>query len=77
MPYVTSGERIGIEKGVKQGIREGILKGIEALLEVKFGTEGLEILPEISQIQDVDILESILSGIKTKNTLEEIQAIYR
>ena len=69
MPYVTSVER--------RGIKQGILKGIEALLEVKFGTEGLEILPEISQIQDVDILESILSGIKTKNTLEEIQAIYR
>ena len=43
---------------------------------MKFGAEGLEILPEISQIQDVDVLESILSGINTKNTLEEIQAIY-
>ncbi len=72
MPYVTSGERIGIEKGVKQGI----LKGIEAVLEVKFGNEGNSLLPEISQIQDVDVLEAILNGIKTKNTLEEIRAIY-
>ena len=76
MPYVTSVERRGIQKGKEEGIREGILKGIEVLLEVKFGAEGLEILPEISQIQDVDVLESILSGINTKNTLEEIQAIY-
>lgn len=73
MPYVTSGERIGIEKGVKQGI----LEGIEALLEVKFGAEGLELLPEISQIQDVDVLRAILTGIKTKNTLQELREIYQ
>ncbi|MEO1185747.1 MAG: cytosolic protein, partial [Cyanobacteria bacterium J06636_27] len=72
MPYVTSVERRGIQKGKE----EGILKGIEALLEVKFGVEALELLPEISQIQDVDVLESILSGIKTKNTLEEIRETY-
>ena len=38
MPYVTSVERRGIQKG----IQEGILKGIEVLLEVKFGTEGID-----------------------------------
>ncbi|MEL6165479.1 MAG: hypothetical protein AAFR37_17575 [Cyanobacteria bacterium J06628_3] len=73
MPYVTSVERRGIQKGKE----EGILKGIEALLEVKFGVEALELLPEISQIQDVDVLESILTGIKAKKTLEEIREIYR
>jgi len=66
MPYVTSVE----QRGIKKGKEEGILKGIEALLEVKFGAEGLGILPEISQIQNLDILEAILTGIKTKNTLE-------
>lgn len=80
MPYVTSVEQRGIQKGkeegIQEGIREGILKGIEALLEVKFGTEGLGILPEISQIKDLEVLEAILAGIKTKNTLEEIQEIY-
>lgn len=72
MPYVTSVEQRGIQKGRQ----EGILKGIEALLEVKFGAEGNKLLPEISQIQDVDVLEAILTGIKTKNTLQEIRAIY-
>ncbi|MGB3640727.1 MAG: hypothetical protein WBA39_24595 [Rivularia sp. (in: cyanobacteria)] len=68
MPYVTSVEQ--------RGIKQGILKGIEALLEVKFGAEGNKLLPEISQIQDVDVLEAILTGIKTKNTLQEIREIY-
>lgn len=35
MPYVTSVERIGIEKGLKQGIEKGIEKGIERGVVVK------------------------------------------
>ncbi|MFQ4143452.1 hypothetical protein [Chlorogloeopsis sp. ULAP02] len=68
MPYVTSVERIGIKKGLLEGIAIG--------LELKFGSEGLTILPEISQIQDVDILRAILTSIKTVNTLEELRRIY-
>ncbi len=71
MPYVTSVEQRGIQKRKK----EGILEGIEALLEVKFGAESLELLPEIYQIQDVNLLRAILTGIKTKNTLQEIREI--
>ena len=80
MPYITSVERIGIEKGFKEGFKEGqiigFIKSISIALEIKFGAEGLEIFPEISQIQDVGVLEVILTGIKTKNTLEELRKIY-
>ncbi|MDJ0773922.1 MAG: hypothetical protein QNJ49_10940 [Mastigocoleus sp. MO_167.B18] len=72
MPYITSVERIGIEKG----IRKGLIEGIPIALEIKFGAEGLEILPEISQIKDVDVLRAVLNGIKIKNTLEELRKIY-
>jgi hypothetical protein len=44
MPYVTSLERIGIEKG--------IIKSIELLLNLKFGEEGLTLLPQIQLIHD-------------------------
>ncbi|WP_315787425.1 cytosolic protein [Fischerella sp. JS2] len=73
MPYVTSVER----KGIQKGIREGLLEGIEMGLELKFGDERLTILPEISQIQDVDVLRAILTSIKTANTLEELRRIYQ
>jgi hypothetical protein len=73
MPYVTSVERRGIQKGM----REGLLEGIEMGLELKFGSEGLTIIPEISQIQDVDVLRAILTSIKTVNTLEELRRIYQ
>jgi len=100
MPYVTSVERIGIEKGRQEGIQEGIQQGIQegiqqgiqegiqegiqqgligAIklgLELKFGSEGLEILPEITPIRDLELLETIKEGIKTANTLAELRTIY-
>jgi hypothetical protein len=67
MPYITSIERIGIKKG----IRQGLLEAIELGLRLKFGDEGLEILPEISDIEDVEQLKAIISGLLTTvNTLE-------
>jgi len=40
MPYITSAERIGIERGIERGLREGILE----TLRVRFGVvpSGLE-----------------------------------
>ncbi|MEH2007119.1 hypothetical protein [Nostoc sp.] len=51
------------------GKREGLFEGIEMGLELKFGSEGLNILPEI-QIQNVERLRAILTSIKTVNSLE-------
>lgn len=85
MQYITSVERIGIKKGIEQGIqqgiqqglREGLLLGIELGLELKFGSEGLRLLPEISKIEDVDVLRAIKEGLKIVNTLAELRYIYQ
>ncbi|MEO0933805.1 MAG: cytosolic protein [Cyanobacteria bacterium J06641_2] len=69
MKYVTSVERIAR--------RESLLKGIEVSLEVKFGSEGLNLLSEISQIDDVKQLENILEGIKTSSSVSELRQIYQ
>ncbi|MDV2998172.1 MAG: hypothetical protein N4J56_007877 [Chroococcidiopsis sp. SAG 2025] len=71
MPYITSVERIGIQKG----IRQGLLEGIELGLRLKFGSEGLGILPEISRIQDVEQLRAILAGLQTADTPDELRQI--
>lgn len=69
MPYITSVER--------SGIRQGLLKGIELGLKLKFGSSGLELLPEISQLKDINLLEAILKGLETANTLEEVRRLYQ
>jgi hypothetical protein len=87
--YITTAERIGFEKGVQQGIqqgieqgiqqgiRQGLLKAIEMGLELKFGSEGLRLYPEIRRIEDPDILEAISEGIKVAQTLAEVERIYK
>jgi hypothetical protein len=75
MPYITSVERIATEKGIQQGMRTGLLEGIELGLRLKFGSSGLGILPEISQIQDVEQLKAILSLLQKADTLSELRQI--
>ncbi|MBR8840186.1 MAG: cytosolic protein [Stigonema ocellatum SAG 48.90 = DSM 106950] len=69
MQYVTSFER--------SGIRLGVLEGIGTSLEIKFGSEGLSLLPEISLIEDIEQLRKILAGLKTVSTVEELRQIYQ
>lgn len=76
MPYVTSVERMAKQEGLQEGLREGLLSGIELALELKFGSEGSQIFPEIAQIEDVDTLKAIQSGLRQVNTLAELRSIY-
>ena len=69
MRYVTSFERIAR--------REELLEGIELGLELKFGSVGLTIMPEISRLEDIEQLRAIRSGIKTASTVEELRQIYQ
>ena len=80
MPYITSIERIGIQKGIEQSLqqmRQILRESIELGLSLKFGDEGLEILSEISQIQDVEQLRAIHRGLLTVNTLSELRQLYQ
>jgi hypothetical protein len=65
MPFITSFERYGI--------RQGLLEGIELGLELKFGEEGLKLLPEISQLTDLDLLRAVVKSIKTAKTPDDIR----
>lgn len=72
MPYITSVERIGIQKGRA----EGLLAGITLALELKFGTDGLQILPEIQSITDLAVIEAVHAAIKQAQTLDDVRQVY-
>jgi hypothetical protein len=93
MPYVTSVERIGIKKGLEQGLqqgeargeqrgeqrgeRKGLLEGVTLGLELKWGADGLRLLPEIGPIEDVYLLRAIHEGLKRVSTPDELRRIYQ
>ena len=66
-----------LQQGEQKGIRQERLASIELGLEVKFGTEGLQLMPEISQISDLELLKAIQRGVMSVNTIDELQQIYQ
>ncbi len=64
-----------LREGEARGRREERLSGIEVALEIKFGEEGLQLMPQISQITDLEQLKVIQRGVKTVNSLEELQRL--
>jgi hypothetical protein len=72
MPFVTIAERVGMEKGLEKGL----LKGIEVSLKVKFGAEGLALLPEIRALQDHELLEAVLEAIEAAANPGELRQVW-
>lgn len=68
MPFINIIERMGMEKG--------LLRGIEVALDLKFGTKGLELMPEIRQIRDHVMLDKILARIKTADSLDTVRRVW-
>src|SRR5437667_463908 len=68
MPFITTPERIGLEKG--------LLRGIEGILKLKFGEEGLQLLPEIRELQDHELLEEVLEAIETAATPDKLRRVW-
>jgi hypothetical protein len=46
-------------------------------LKLRFGTEGLNLLPSISTIEDVEQLRAVLAGLETASNLDELRQITR
>ncbi|MCC5643221.1 Rpn family recombination-promoting nuclease/putative transposase [Nostoc sp. CHAB 5824] len=62
-------------KGEERGRKEELYSGIELALEIKFGDQGSELMPIISQITDLQKLKAIQQAIKTVNTVNELQQV--
>lgn len=68
MPFIDIFERRAIAKG--------LLQGIESCLRIKFGAEGLELMPELRQIRDHVLLEKVLLKIETAEGLDEVRRVW-
>ena len=77
MQYITTAERIGMEKGMEKGMEIGVEKGfllgsIQTTLKIRFGADGLGIYPKIKRIQEYDRLKKILATAESAKSPEDV-----
>ncbi|MDI6795129.1 MAG: hypothetical protein QME81_20065, partial [bacterium] len=75
--WVEQGMREGEREGERKGEKKGLLEAIEMGLNFKFGQEGLDILPEIRRVQNIDVLMAVQKGLWTMDSLKELCKVYR
>ncbi|NOX63146.1 MAG: hypothetical protein GXP42_14565 [Chloroflexi bacterium] len=65
------------QQGLQQGLRSGYLDAIALGLDLRFGAEGLKLLPEIEAIADVSTLRAIREALHSVESPEELRTIYQ
>ena len=67
------GLQLGEQQGEQRGRREQTLAHIEMTLEMKFGNEGLQLMPQIAQIADLESLTAIFRSAIAADTIENLR----
>ena len=84
MPYITSVERIGMQRGLEQGLeqgreeglRQGLLAAIGLGLELKFGDDGLALFPEIQQLPELVTIQAVYDHLKLATSPDDLRRVY-
>jgi hypothetical protein len=68
MPFIDILERMAMA--------QGLLRGIEVCLQLKFGDEGLKLMPELRELHDHVLLGKILHAIETAATPDDLRRVW-
>jgi hypothetical protein len=88
MPYVSSFERVGLEKGLEIGRQEGrekgreegqeegeaigLRKGIALALEIKFGPAGAKFMGAFDKVRKPSVLAAIQEAILAASSVDDL-----
>ncbi len=79
MRYVTSVEKIGVEKGIQQGIQQGMLQTAREVLietlETRFDVIGRSLMEIINDIDDASLLKMLHKSALTTTSLDKFKGI--
>jgi predicted transposase/invertase (TIGR01784 family) len=73
---LQQGEQRGEQRGQRAGLRQGLLAGIRLGLKLRFGAEGVALLPEIYRIEDVALLQALQDALETVSSPPELRRLY-
>lgn len=92
MPYITTAERVGLEKGLaeglakglekgreegrEEGLEKGLLAGIDVALRMKFGQADPALMSEIRRVGDVSLLQAILDAVPHADDPQKLRQIW-
>jgi hypothetical protein len=68
IPFITTPERVGYRRGMREGI--------ETLLRMRFGEEGLKLMPEIREIHEEEKLRQILNALGSGDNLDAVRRLW-
>ena len=67
MPFISTPERVGRCDGMRLGIKTA--------LKMKFGDEGLTLMPAVEETYEEKQLQAVLDSLETATSLEEVRRI--
>lgn len=71
MPYITSVERMGIERGLQEGLQKGLREALLDTLQVRFSEVPRSLASALDRINSVDRLKALHRTALTVETLAE------
>lgn len=91
MTYITSVERIGMQKGIEQGMQQGMEQGMQqgmeqgmqrgvqqsimTILHTRFGESAFVLRAAVEALHDLEQLQALLSRALTAATLHDVEAV--
>jgi len=76
---IEQGHQAGLQEGVLQGTERGLLTGLQEAValgvELKFGAEGLSLLPLVRRIHDVAVLRMLRQELPRLHSLAQLQRL--
>ena len=68
------GKEEGKEEGMQIGLRSGLLEAIELALDLRFGKEGLDLMPRVQAVASVETLRELKTAVRDSVDLKVFAA---
>ena len=72
---LAEGLQLGVLQGTEQGLLVGRQEAIALGIEIKFGPEGLPLLPQVRRIHDLEFLRMLGEALPRLQSLDQLRRL--